>query len=165
MFMSEQELSRKARKKLLKQKNKEEKAKLRESKAKSKKTKTISFIVIVVVIMAAIFIFAFNRSGPGIDQKEQLDDFVTCLAESGAKMYGAYWCPHCADQKEAMGKSFSLFDDLGGYVECDPKGKDAQPSLCKEKGITGYPTWIINDQKYPGFRELSELSELTTCPI
>ncbi len=41
------------------------------------------------------------------------------LNASGAKMYGAFWCSHCQDQKETFGK-----DAIGSfpYVECFPDG-------------------------------------------
>ena len=79
------------------------------------------------------------------------------LSESGAAMYGAYWCPHCADQKEL----FEGAVDQVPYVECAADGENAQPQLCQEKGIQGYPTWEINGELYPGTRPLEELAELS----
>ncbi|HEY9881953.1 MAG TPA: hypothetical protein V6D29_26105 [Leptolyngbyaceae cyanobacterium] len=79
------------------------------------------------------------------------------LKTSGAMMYGAYWCPHCAEQKE-------LFDQAAAqlpYVECDANGENPQPQLCRNKGIQGYPTWEINGQLYPGTRSLDELAQLS----
>lgn len=41
------------------------------------------------------------------------------LQEAGAKMYGAFWCSHCLDQKQEFGKeAMSSFP----YVECFPNG-------------------------------------------
>ncbi|MEA5538641.1 vitamin K epoxide reductase family protein [Limnoraphis robusta Tam1] len=80
------------------------------------------------------------------------------LQQIGAKEYGAYWCPHCKDQKLLFGKeAFAMID----YVECDPKGKNARASLCQEAGITGYPTWEINGQFYPGILSLEKLADLS----
>jgi glutaredoxin len=79
------------------------------------------------------------------------------LAESGATMYGAYWCPHCAEQKEAFNEAI----DQVPYVECDPSGENAQPQLCIDKGIQGYPTWEIDGQIYPGTRPLDDLAQLS----
>jgi hypothetical protein len=39
------------------------------------------------------------------------------LGRAGAKMYGAFWCSHCAEQKEAFGAGAPL-----PYVECFPDG-------------------------------------------
>jgi hypothetical protein len=41
------------------------------------------------------------------------------LRSAGAKMYGAFWCSHCYDQKLAFGKAAEA--ELP-YVECFPQG-------------------------------------------
>jgi len=76
------------------------------------------------------------------------------LTATNAKMYGAYWCPHCLDQKKAFGDAKKLVP----YVECDPKGENPQPALCQQKGIKGYPTWEINGKMLSGQRSLDELA-------
>lgn len=86
--------------------------------------------------------------------KAQLADHLT---ETGARMYGAYWCPHCATQK-------AYFDgvvDLIPYIECDPQGYDPQPELCVEAGIDVYPTWVIEDEYYFGAQPLGKLAALS----
>ncbi len=79
------------------------------------------------------------------------------LRQTHAQFYGAYWCPHCADQK-ALFKAAAA--DLP-YVECDPQGENPQPDLCEAKQIQGYPTWEINGQLYPGVRSPLELAALS----
>lgn len=80
------------------------------------------------------------------------------LTQVGAKEYGAYWCPHCHEQKELFGKeAFVLLD----YVECDPRGKNARPNLCQTAKIEGYPTWEIDGKLYAGVQSLSKLADLT----
>ena len=41
------------------------------------------------------------------------------LKDAGAKMYGAFWCSHCHEQKEAFGAQ--AMKDFP-YVECYPDG-------------------------------------------
>lgn len=88
-------------------------------------------------------------------------DFPTALARhltaTGAVMYGAYWCPHCNDQKEMFGAAFQHIS----YVECDPKGQGANPRLCQEKGIRGYPTWELGGRLYEGALPLEVLARLS----
>ncbi len=79
------------------------------------------------------------------------------LTATGAKMYGAYWCPHCGAQKEY----FSGVADRLPYVECDAQGFNAQPDLCAQMGIEVYPTWIINGEYYTGVQPLGELAALS----
>jgi uncharacterized membrane protein len=75
-----------------------------------------------------------------------------------AKMYGAYWCSHCYDQKQILGSP--AFDRYVEYVECSKDGMNSQSKLCKAKDIPGYPTWEIQNKLYPGQQELEELEEL-----
>jgi uncharacterized membrane protein/glutaredoxin len=82
------------------------------------------------------------------------------LNDIGAKMYGAYWCPHCHDQKQLFGQEAAA---IFPYIECAADGKDAQPSLCQSRSdqVRGYPTWEVNGQYYPGTRSLQELAQLS----
>jgi glutaredoxin len=79
------------------------------------------------------------------------------LRQSGAYMYGAYWCPHCAAQKDLFGVAANQIP----YIECDPQGENSQAALCQAKGIQGYPTWEINGERYVGVQPLGKLAELS----
>jgi glutaredoxin len=79
------------------------------------------------------------------------------LTSIGARMYGAYWCPFCTRQQELFGNAFSRVE----YIECDPRGENAQPQLCASAGISAFPTWEINGQQYPGMMSLEKLAELS----
>jgi uncharacterized membrane protein/glutaredoxin len=78
------------------------------------------------------------------------------LSDTGAKMYGAYWCPHCIDQKKLFGEQAVA---QMPYVECDPAGPNSQSGVCQSKEIKGYPTWEINGQRYSGTQSLQQLAE------
>jgi glutaredoxin len=77
------------------------------------------------------------------------------LAKIHAKVYTAYWCPHCHDQLSLFGVQAAQQLER---VECDPQGKDAQPLLCEEVQIESYPTWIINGQRHLGTQSLEALA-------
>ncbi|GAB4383459.1 MAG: vitamin K epoxide reductase family protein [Elainellaceae cyanobacterium] len=80
------------------------------------------------------------------------------LSSIGAKMYGAYWCPHCHDQKQLFGQqAFAQIE----YIECAEDGQNAQVELCQAANITGYPSWEINGQIYSGTQSLAQLAELS----
>lgn len=115
-------------------------------------------IAIAVVVVFAVVLMS-NR-GPA--EPGKYNDFANCLSESGAKMYGAYNCPHCADQK----KSFGDAADLIPYIECHPNGNNARPELCDEMNIEGYPTWIFgNGEKTVGVTPFSELAFRSDCKL
>ena len=79
------------------------------------------------------------------------------LAATGSVMYGAYWCPYCADQKDL----FQQAADRVPYVECAADGDNAQPDLCQQKGIQAYPTWEIDGQLHLGLKSLNDLATMT----
>lgn len=110
--------------------------------------------VVLVGIITFIFLSVSSKAGP-------YDAFAQCLTEKEAVMYGAYWCPHCANQKKMFGSSFKYVT----YVECDPKGKDAKPELCILKGVDSYPQWEIEGKLYEGETPLGELARLSDCSL
>ncbi|BAQ63335.1 vitamin K epoxide reductase family protein [Geminocystis sp. NIES-3709] len=81
------------------------------------------------------------------------------LAQNGAVMYSAYWCPHCFDQKLLFGKE--AFKELP-KVECDPKGVAPAPQKCIDAKVRAFPTWVIDGKTYEGVQTLEKLAELTS---
>ncbi len=107
--------------------------------------------VAMLVPFGAAFIFAMP-SGTASGSEAAL---ARHLRESGAIMYGAYWCPHCQEQK-------TLFGDAARdvpYVECDPNGVNARPDLCEKAGVKAFPTWVIGGQRREGVQSLSALAD------
>src|SRR3989344_6186429 len=85
-------------------------------------------IVLLAIVISGI-IFSIGRQ-PNI--AGALDGFAQCLAQKGFTMYGAYWCPHCQNEKAAFGDSFKFVN----YVECTK-----EPNRCTAAGAKGFPTW------------------------
>lgn len=89
--------------------------------------------------------------------------FAKCVTEKGAKMYGSYTCPHCANQKKMLGKE--AFKEIN-YIECHPQGPKSQAALCEQKGISGVPDWEFADGTHQiGEITLEELSAKTKCSL
>ncbi len=124
--------------------------------------KNIKYIIGLVglAIILAIGLSFFNNTeepGPG-----KYDGFATCLTEKGAIFYGAFWCPHCRDQKKLFGKSAKLIN----YVECSTPDASGQLQVCIDKKIEGYPTWEFADgSRVSKGMSLQELSDKTSCSI
>jgi len=72
------------------------------------------------------------------------------LRESGAVMYGAFWCPHCQRQREMFGRE--AWQNVV-YVECAKSGVSSNIRLCNQDQINGFPTWKLypNRRKTPNF--------------
>ena len=115
-------------------------------------------IAIIIVIVSALGYFLYaqaNKSG-------KLDDFAKCLKKSEAIFYGAFWCPHCQDQKEAFGSSKKYLP----YVECSTPDSNGQLPACKDAKINAYPTWEFKDgTKVEGEVTLQKLAEKTGCTL
>ncbi|XP_028068364.1 thiol-disulfide oxidoreductase LTO1 isoform X5 [Camellia sinensis] len=80
------------------------------------------------------------------------------LHSIGAKMYGAFWCSHCQEQKQTFGREAAKLLD---YVECFPDGYRKGIKIakaCADARIEGFPTWVINGEVLGGEQELSELA-------
>ena len=115
-----------------------------------------SVLVVVVVVLGSLGAYSGTDEGTVTSTPYQVA-LAKHLRDEGAVMYGAFWCPHCADQKRLFGDAFEYVS----YVECDARGEDANPALCEFKGIAGYPTWEIGEQLYEGAIPLGELARLS----
>ena len=89
-------------------------------------------------------------------------DVVRKLNAVGAKMYGAFWCSHCYEQKELFGaQALANFP----YVECYPEGYKRGVGLaaaCQGPDIKGFPTWVIGDELIEGEQSFDELEAAVT---
>lgn len=78
------------------------------------------------------------------------------LTAIGAKMYSAFWCPHCYEQKQLFGKE--AFKEIT-YIECAPEGENPQPQACTAAGVQSFPTWVIKGKTYRGTQSLEKLAK------
>jgi hypothetical protein len=118
------------------------------------------WIIVAIVILGAAWggydYFSYRKVST-------LDGFAKCLSSKGARMYGAWWCPHCADQKEEFGYGFQYVN----YVECGEEGKPhTENEQCKQAGIKNFPTWQFADgSRTEGVLPLTDLSQRTGCKL
>lgn len=116
------------------------------------------FLFVLILLAAGIFAYFYLQN----HSSQKLDSFASCLKDKGAIFYGAFWCPHCQSQKKLFGSSEKNLP----YIECStPNGKE-QTQECKDKNITGYPTWEFSGgEKVSGELKLEELSKKTNCQL
>jgi uncharacterized membrane protein len=127
------------------------------------------FIVAVVALIGTLGMYAINPS-TRVDTEvggNVVPPVTTVSGESemalarhlksvGAKMYGAYWCPHCHDQKTLFGKEAAKEIP---YIECAPEGQNSQTELCQANpNIKGFPTWEVKGQMLSGAQSLETLA-------
>ena len=118
-----------------------------------------SQIVAITTVMAlglavtSWLVFGFGRTS----EAGALDGFAQCLTQRGFTMYGAYWCPHCQNEKKRFGDSFTYVN----YVECT-----AEPKKCLAANISGYPTWVgPKGLRLEGEQGTSRLSKASKCSL
>jgi hypothetical protein len=110
------------------------------------------------IIAAAIVAYA----GWWYYSNHRYDDFAKCLTSKNVKMYGAYWCPHCAEQKERFGGSFRYVS----YVECAIHGSREEAPVCKAAGVSHFPSWQFGSGPLvENVFSLQELSDKTGCTL
>jgi len=112
-----------------------------------KKDKIILAILIMTVIGIIITITLANQP------KNTDEQTMQCIAEN-SKLIVSKTCGHCAHQKEILGDHLNKFTLLS---------VDENPGLYEEYNLIGVPTWIINENTYPGLKSIEQLKELTGC--
>lgn len=112
--------------------------------------------VLSALILATVYALTLARTA----ESAYAAGLARHLSQSGAVFYGAYWCPHCREQKKLFGAAAALLP----YVECDPHGSTPQPARCLARGIRVYPTWEIGGQLVEGVSTLDELARRSGYP-
>jgi hypothetical protein len=103
--------------------------------------------------------------------------FSQCLAENGATMYSAWWCPHCFTQLHDLDPTLARRDlqnpermqEFPFLKECG--GKEAGSLLrdCVPKHARGVPMWTFTKEPIPatqyagGGLPLEEIARRTGC--
>lgn len=115
----------------------------------------VAVLVALGVAWAGYDYFAYSHAST-------FDSFAKCVSSKGVRMYGAWWCPHCAEQKEAFGYAFQYVK----YVECSPEGKRDINEVCKQAGIKHFPTWQFADgSRTEGELPITDISQKTGCKL
>jgi len=114
----------------------------------------VATLVLVVAVIAVLVIFSSTPRTPG---DGFYDTFAACLSDNDIVMYGAYWCPHCQNEKKRFGDSFRFVS----YVECTE-----ETEKCTAEKIRGYPTWAFPDgRRFEGEMGLERLSAESGCEL
>lgn len=121
-----------------------------------KKTLAIFSLMLAMTVLAA----CEPKGGTTVAGKNT--EIAKCLTEKGVKFYGAYWCPHCQDQKKIWGDDMKYIN----YVECDAKGENAKPEECEKAGVERYPSWYFPGQGIEtGVQKPEDLAAKANCAV
>jgi thioredoxin-related protein len=113
-------------------------------------------LIITFFLILTVFVVSCNNN-----KYTNLDSFSKCLNENNVKFYGAWWCPHCQDDKKLFGSSIENIN----YIECQTPDRQDTP-VCLAANITAYPTWVFKDgTKNEGYMSLEQLAAKTGCNL
>lgn len=136
-------------------------SKKREQDARaSSKKKLLLYALIPIFFVAAFVAGRYYKS-------HKYDSFAKCLSSKQARMYGLFWCPHCADQKRMFQGSFQYVP----YIECAVRDSDGKVSKdmapeCKAAGVKLFPSWQFGaEPPKEGVLSLEELSQKSGCSL
>jgi hypothetical protein len=117
--------------------------------------------IFLYVMIGALFAGAYLAGR--YYKNHKYDSFAKCIANRNARMYGLYWCPHCADQKHEFGSSFHYVP----YIECASEDNPHElTQACKAAGVKLFPSWQFgSDPPKEGVLSLQELSQKTGCSL
>lgn len=119
--------------------------------------KKIIWILVLALLVGGVVWLVRTPGKPG-----KYDEFASCIAESGAKYYGAFWCPNCKNQEAMFGRSARLLP----RIECSTPDGRSQLPVCREAGIEGYPSWDFPDgTRVTGTQSMEALAEATGCTV
>jgi len=106
----------------------------------------LSLVIIIAVVIIGIFAIKNNDKAP----EEKL---AKCIGENSL-LYFQTGCSACKIQEQIFEKNYQYLNK----IDCK-----AETQKCIDAQITGTPTWIIKEQKYPGVQTIEKLKELTGC--
>jgi thiol-disulfide isomerase/thioredoxin len=122
-------------------------------------------VALLLLVGGILFIQSGGAQAPVVEKKEAQKSTIAlaqCLKDKGAVFYGAFWCPHCKQQKALFGTAVEALP----YVECSTPDGNAQNQVCIDKKITGYPTWRFADgTELTGEVPLEKLAEKSGCSL
>ena len=124
---------------------------------REQKNRLLIYVAILILLATAYLVGRYYRN-------HRYDAFAQCLASKQARMYGLYWCPHCADQKRMFGAAFHYVP----YVECavGPPGSGQMAPECQAAGVKLFPSWQFGaEPPKEGVLSLEDLSAKTGCSL
>jgi hypothetical protein len=154
-------MGKKSRKKYQVQKDENTKVEQKIVTSTKEYKRYVPVLIVIGIIIAGALLLRYVYSRPG-----KHDSLAQCVVDSGTKMYSAWWCTHCQEQKRMFGSSFKIIVEGGAHVECSPGGTQTFSDFCRNAGITSTPTWVFPDgSMQPGRLPIETIAEKSGCNI
>ena len=128
------------------------------------KKETLFIIFALLAVFAIIFLIGYVNGESGDDLNNSTnksntsnEEIIKCIGNN-AKLIVSPTCGYCARQKQDLE---SFYKDYNNYIDIVDISKN--PEILNNYKISGVPTWIINNELYPGFRSIDYIREVAGC--
>jgi len=111
-----------------------------------KETKVYLILIIIVILIISGIFWIMNNKTPE-------EETIRCIAEK-SKIIVSPTCSWCEKQKQDLGEYVDYFE----FVDISQN-----PEILKQYNIRGTPSWIIEEEVYPGYQTVEELKQITGC--
>lgn len=123
--------------------------------------KAKSLVLTILILSLSALVLTACGGTQQQPQDGKYAEIAKCLTSKGVIFYGAFWCPHCQNQKKTFGDDMRYIT----YVECGEGGPNANLDACKKAGIERFPTWFFPGQgKVEGEQSPEDLAKKANCP-
>lgn len=131
----------------------------RRSTIASKLLWRLGSLATAILVVGALHLHYAGQFDPTAGPEDPyLRNLASHLERRGVKFYGAYWCPHCQQQKALFAAAARRLP----YVECSPHGPQApQATACLAENVKNYPTWVADGWRYERILSVAELAKLS----
>ncbi len=121
----------------------------------------LSFVILIVVIFGLYFFTDwFSKVTGYLGGSDERSRLAKCLDEKGAQFYGGVYCADCEKQMGLFGSAVKFLN----YVECETNQKgEVTDEECMN--LREIPAWYINKTIVYGYKNFTELEEISGCAI
>lgn len=118
--------------------------------------KTVRNLLLLIILILIFYLITYSITKyTGFIVSDFSNEFANCLSEKNIEMY---LDNNYMDNLDFL-NTIQYIDNIR-IIDCS-----LNKSLCLEKGIKEYPSWLINNKKLEGNINLYELSDFSGCDI
>ena len=118
------------------------------------KYKVILSFIVLVFIVTGLYIFTdwFSKVTGYLAGEDEIAKLAKCLDKKDAEFYDSINCADCEKQRKMFGRAIKFIT----VVDC---GNNKE--LCKN--IREVPAWYIDKNIYYGYKNITELKDISGC--
>ena len=119
-----------------------------------KRTQVMITFLALILLISGLYVFTewFSKITGYFTGEGEIKEIIVCLNKNNAEFYTSPLCAECEKQRKLFGREFLSVKQ----INC---GNNKE--LCPN--IKNIPAWYINKDIYYGYRNLTELKEISGC--